>query len=45
MILDVFSELQKAGEWRPEREREVVRDAIEQAKLADALGFGCWWNV
>ena len=18
---------------------------IEQAKLADALGFGCWWNV
>jgi alkanesulfonate monooxygenase SsuD/methylene tetrahydromethanopterin reductase-like flavin-dependent oxidoreductase (luciferase family) len=45
VILDIFSELQKAGEWRPEREREVVRDAIEQAKLADALGFGCWWNV
>lgn len=45
MILDVFSELQKARPWPPDHEAAVVREAIEQAKLADELGFGCWWTV
>ncbi len=45
MILDIFSELQKAGAWERSRERAVIFEAIEQAKLADALGYGCWWNV
>jgi alkanesulfonate monooxygenase SsuD/methylene tetrahydromethanopterin reductase-like flavin-dependent oxidoreductase (luciferase family) len=45
MILDVFSELQKAGPGGPHAERDVLREAIEQAKLADALGYGCWWTV
>ena len=42
MILDIFSELQKmvgAGE------ATVYAEAVEQAKLADELGFGCWWSV
>ena len=49
MILDIFSELQRAipkdqvGD--AEFEGRVLRDAIEQAKLADELGFGCWWTV
>jgi len=49
MILDIFSELQRAipkdqvGD--ADFEGRVLRDAIEQAKLADALGFGCWWTV
>ena len=45
MILDIFSELQKARPWGAGHERAVIREAIDQAKLADALGFGCWWNV
>jgi alkanesulfonate monooxygenase SsuD/methylene tetrahydromethanopterin reductase-like flavin-dependent oxidoreductase (luciferase family) len=45
MILDVFSELQKAGPPGPALERAVLAEAVEQAKLADALGYGCWWTV
>src|SRR5215510_2201021 len=45
IVLDVFSELQRARRGDPIRERQVYFDAIEQARLADALGFGCWWTV
>lgn len=49
MILDIFSELQRAvapGEAADARfEGQIFADAIEQAKLADELGFGCWWTV
>ncbi len=49
MILDIFSELQRAkplGQpWPEGHERQVLLDAIEQAKLADEKGFGCWWTV
>jgi alkanesulfonate monooxygenase SsuD/methylene tetrahydromethanopterin reductase-like flavin-dependent oxidoreductase (luciferase family) len=45
MILDVFSELQKAQPWPAHHERAVIEEAIAQARLADELGYGCWWNV
>jgi alkanesulfonate monooxygenase SsuD/methylene tetrahydromethanopterin reductase-like flavin-dependent oxidoreductase (luciferase family) len=49
MILDIFSELQRAlppGETSDRAfEGRILQDAIEQAKLADGLGFGCWWTV
>jgi alkanesulfonate monooxygenase SsuD/methylene tetrahydromethanopterin reductase-like flavin-dependent oxidoreductase (luciferase family) len=46
MILDIFSELQRSGPRRgDDHEGSVYRDAIAQAKLADELGFGCWWQV
>jgi len=45
MILDIFSELQKARPWPEGHERRVIEEAIAQARLADELGFGCWWNV
>jgi hypothetical protein len=45
IVLDVFSELQRARRGDPIRERQVYFDAIEQARLADQLGFGCWWTV
>jgi len=45
IVFDVFSELQRARRGDPIRERQVYFDAIEQAALADALGFGCWWTV
>ena len=49
MILDIFSELQRAlppGQKADAAfEGRILKDAIEQAKLADELGFGCWWTV
>jgi alkanesulfonate monooxygenase SsuD/methylene tetrahydromethanopterin reductase-like flavin-dependent oxidoreductase (luciferase family) len=45
LVLDVFSELQRARRGDPVRERQVYFDAIEQARLADQLGYGCWWTV
>jgi alkanesulfonate monooxygenase SsuD/methylene tetrahydromethanopterin reductase-like flavin-dependent oxidoreductase (luciferase family) len=45
IVLDVFSELQRARRGDPIRERQVYFDAIEQARLADQLGYGCWWTV
>jgi alkanesulfonate monooxygenase SsuD/methylene tetrahydromethanopterin reductase-like flavin-dependent oxidoreductase (luciferase family) len=45
MILDIFSELQKAKPWPPDHERRVIEEACQQARLADELGYGCWWNV
>lgn len=49
MILDIFSELQRArpvgGPPGPGFEHRIFLDAIEQARLADELGFGCWWTV
>ena len=42
MILDVFSELQKPLD---QDESSFYADSIAQAKLADAMGFGCWWSV
>ncbi len=43
--LDIFSELQKAEPLDASREQQVYFDALEQAKLADELGYGCWWTV
>jgi len=49
VILDIFSELQRARPPGvapgPGFEHGVYLDAIEQARLADELGFGCWWTV
>jgi alkanesulfonate monooxygenase SsuD/methylene tetrahydromethanopterin reductase-like flavin-dependent oxidoreductase (luciferase family) len=42
---DIFSELQRAQPRDPSRERQVYRDAVEQAQAADRLGYGCWWTV
>ncbi|MFP8876162.1 MAG: LLM class flavin-dependent oxidoreductase, partial [Myxococcota bacterium] len=42
MILDIFSELQKADGIDEPR---LYAEALEQAKLADTLGYGCWWSV
>jgi alkanesulfonate monooxygenase SsuD/methylene tetrahydromethanopterin reductase-like flavin-dependent oxidoreductase (luciferase family) len=45
LTLDIFSELQRAAPPDPVREHQVYFDAVEQAKLADRMGFGCWWTV
>jgi alkanesulfonate monooxygenase SsuD/methylene tetrahydromethanopterin reductase-like flavin-dependent oxidoreductase (luciferase family) len=45
MILDIFSELQRPGPRGPGYEQRVFADSLEQAILADELGYGCWWAV
>jgi len=45
MILDIFSELQTAQPPHETDPRSLYERAIEQARLADELGFGCWWAV
>lgn len=46
VILDIFHEMQKAqSDWRGDHEQQIFDEAIEQAKLADQVGFDCWWTV
>jgi alkanesulfonate monooxygenase SsuD/methylene tetrahydromethanopterin reductase-like flavin-dependent oxidoreductase (luciferase family) len=45
MILDIFSELQRPDLAARGEESRIYEVAIEQAKLADQYGFGCWWTV
>ena len=45
MILDIFNELQSAADARSLDARQLLADTLEQARLADELGYGCWWSV
>ena len=45
MIVDLFNELQRPGPTDPATQSRVFADALEQAELADRLGYGCWWSV
>ena len=42
MKFDVFCEAQRVG---PRNERALYHDVLEQARLADTLGFTTWWMV
>lgn len=45
MIFDLFNELQRPAPWKPDHEHGAFTDGLDQAILADELGFGCWWSV
>ena len=46
MKLDIFTEMQKArASWDGDHEQDVIEETLEQARLADELGFECWWQV
>ena len=47
MRLDVFSEMQHPREtWEgADHEQQLIQQTLEQARLADALGYGVWWQV
>ena len=45
MIFDVFNELQRPRPWEPGHELQAWQDGIEQAVLADRMGYSCWWMV
>jgi alkanesulfonate monooxygenase SsuD/methylene tetrahydromethanopterin reductase-like flavin-dependent oxidoreductase (luciferase family) len=43
--IDLFNEIQNPRPWPVGHEQQRFQRAIEQAKLADELGYGCWWQV
>ena len=46
MKLDIFTEVQKArAAWGDDHEQDVIEETLEQARLADELGYECWWQV
>lgn len=45
MKIDLFNEIQNPRPWPEGHEQLRFRQAIEQAVLADELGYGCWWQV
>lgn len=45
MLVDVFNEIQNPRPWQDDTEHQRIMRTVEQAKLADELGYGCWWQV
>lgn len=45
MILDVFNELQSAAASEDLDASRLLAETLEQVRLADTLGYGCWWSV
>ena len=45
MLLDVFSELQPGRPAQATDARALLEQTLAQARLADELGYGCWWTV
>jgi alkanesulfonate monooxygenase SsuD/methylene tetrahydromethanopterin reductase-like flavin-dependent oxidoreductase (luciferase family) len=43
--IDMFTEMQDPRPWTDDHEHRRIREAIEQAKLADEMGYGCFWMV
>jgi alkanesulfonate monooxygenase SsuD/methylene tetrahydromethanopterin reductase-like flavin-dependent oxidoreductase (luciferase family) len=41
----MFSEMQRAQDWTPQSDELVIRNTLEQAKIADQFGYDCWWSV
>ncbi|HWN69660.1 MAG TPA: LLM class flavin-dependent oxidoreductase, partial [Haliangium sp.] len=41
----MFCEIQDPRPWGEDHERQRILQALEQAELADQLGYGCWWQV
>lgn len=46
MKIDIFSEIQDPRPWQgDDHEHQRISQTLEQAVLADELGYGCWWQV
>src|SRR5207302_4001300 len=43
--IDVFSEIQDPRPWEADHEHRRIVQTLELARLADELGYGCWWQV
>ena len=48
MKIDIFSEMQHPRAlWSDDgqHEHQLFEQTLEQARLADEMGYGCWWEV
>lgn len=45
MKIDIFNEIQDPRPWEDDHEHRRILQALEQAELADQMGYGCWWQV
>ena len=45
MKFDIFCEIQRADISTPEQERTLLADTLEEARVADRMGFDVWWQV
>jgi alkanesulfonate monooxygenase SsuD/methylene tetrahydromethanopterin reductase-like flavin-dependent oxidoreductase (luciferase family) len=45
MKIDIFNEIQNPRPWAGDHEHRRIAQTVEQAKLADEMGYGCWWQV
>ncbi|MDY7231067.1 LLM class flavin-dependent oxidoreductase [Hyalangium rubrum] len=46
MKIDIFCEMMKPKMFFGEgQEHALILETLEQARLADELGYGCWWQV
>lgn len=45
MQIDIFNEIQDPRPWQEGHEHRRIMQTLEQAKLADELGYGCFWQV
>jgi alkanesulfonate monooxygenase SsuD/methylene tetrahydromethanopterin reductase-like flavin-dependent oxidoreductase (luciferase family) len=45
MKIDIFSEIQNPRPWTDDNEHRRLLQTLEQARLADELGYGCFWLV
>lgn len=45
MKLDVFTEMQDPKPWTEDHEHRRIVETLEQAHLADEMGYGCFWQV
>ncbi len=45
MKIDMFTEIQDPRPWTDDHEHRRIVEVLEQAKLADEMGYGCFWQV
>lgn len=45
MKIDLFTEIQDPKPWTEDHEHRRIMNAIDQAVLADEMGYGCFWEV
>jgi alkanesulfonate monooxygenase SsuD/methylene tetrahydromethanopterin reductase-like flavin-dependent oxidoreductase (luciferase family) len=43
--IDMFTEIQDPRPWTEDHEHRRITEALEQARLADELGYSCFWLV
>jgi alkanesulfonate monooxygenase SsuD/methylene tetrahydromethanopterin reductase-like flavin-dependent oxidoreductase (luciferase family) len=43
--IDMFTEIQDPRPWTEDHEHRRIVQALEQARLADEMGYGCFWLV